>query len=397
MRRLVLAVVAVIVAVGAASAEVRYGSRPLVVESLREWKKVHRPVIYDFFEREVYGRQPQRDVTVEYRLLDVDSAACGGVAVRRQVAMHIEGMATPVLLLVYHPREAVGSVPVFLGMNFKGNHNVEADEAIIISPNAPKRLRRDPARGAAVLRWPLRMIIEAGYGVVTFCRADIDPDFDDGFRNGVHPLFYREGQTRPSADEWGTIAAWAWGLSRAMDYIEQDKMLNEKHVAVIGHSRLGKTALWAAATDPRFAIAISNNSGCTGAALSSRCQGETVFEINKRFPHWFCENYKRYSNAEHTLPIDQQGLIALIAPRPVYVASSAEDRWADPEGEFLAALFASPIYELYGRKGLSVKTMPAVHEPAAEGDIAYHVKAGKHGITAYDWEQYIRFADRYFK
>ena len=338
-----LAVVA-LMAVVACAAEVRYGSRPLRFESLREWKNVHRPAIMQFFEHEVFGCQPKQAAKVSYRLLHVDSAACGGVAIRRQIAMDIEGLSTPVLMLVYHPRKAAERVPLFLGMNFKGNHNVEADEAIILSPNAPKRLRRDPARGAAVSRWPLRMIVEAGYGVVTFCRADIDPDFHDGFKNGIHPLFYREGQTRPAADEWGTIAAWAWGLSRAMDYIEQDKALDVKRVAVIGHSRLGKTALWAAATDARFAMAISNNSGCTGAALSSRRQGETVFEINKRFPHWFCENYKKYSNAEHTLPIDQQGLIALIAPRPVYVASSAEDQWADPVSEYLCCVAAKEAF-----------------------------------------------------
>lgn len=374
-----------------------YGAGPLEISSLRQWERVHRPAIYNFFSTEVYGRMPEKQVPIRYELLS-EGEALGGKALRREVAMHIEGMATPVPILMYIPAAAEGPVPAFLGMNFKGNHQINPDPEISISPNAPRgeELGSDPERGAATSRWPLEMLMDNGYAVVTIYRGDVDPDFDDGFQNGIHPLFYAEGQSAPAADEWGTIGAWAWSLSRVMDYLETDKDIDAERVAVIGHSRLGKTSLWAGATDERFAIVISNDSGCGGAALSIRKHGETVEAINKSFPHWFCDNYNAYRNNEEALMVDQQGLIALIAPRPVYVASAVEDDWADPEGEYLSALYASPVYELYGKQGLA-SPMPAVDSPLQEGDVAYHIRSGGHDINLYDWTQYVRFADKYFK
>lgn len=360
---------------------------------------MHRPAIMDFFLTDVYGHYPQTQVTPRFELLEQSDKALGGKAVRKQVAIHLDGMDTPILLLIYQPAGVKGKVPAFVGMNFKGNHQINIDPEIIISANAPKGkdLGTDAPRGAASSRWPLEEIVGAGYAVATIYRGDVDPDHDDGFKNGIHPLFYRAGQTKPDAEEWGTIGAWAWGLSRVMDYLEQDKSIDHKRVAVVGHSRLGKTSLWAGATDERFAIAISNDSGCGGAALSARKVGETVAKINKSFPHWFCDNYNKYSDNEEALLVDQQGLIALIAPRPVYVASATEDTWADPEGEFLSALYASPVYELYGKKGLAVSSMPKPEQPSIDGDVGYHIRTGKHDITLYDWQQYIKFANKYFK
>ena len=376
-----------------------YGAEPLKFNSLKEWRKVHRPAIYNFFLTEVYGRQPEKQLPVRFEMLEQSDNALAGRATRKQVAIYIGQSQTPILLLIYQPNNTRKAVPTFVAMNFKGNHQINPDPEIIVSVNAPKgqEIGSDPARGAASSRWPLEMLIEAGYAVATIYRGDVDPDFDDGFKNGIQPLYYAVGQSYPKPDEWGTISAWAWGLSKVMDYIEQDKSLDHKRVAVVGHSRLGKTALWAGVTDERFAIAISNDSGCGGAALSIRKMGETVAKINKSFPHWFCDNYNKYSDNEEALKVDQQGLIALIAPRPVYVASAELDAWADPEGEFLSALNASPVYELYGRKGLAISKMPALNQPSLEGDVGYHIRTGKHDINSYDWSQYIRFADKYFK
>jgi hypothetical protein len=206
----------------------------------------------------------------------------------------------------------------------------------------------------------------------------------------------KDGASREWQDgDWGAIAAWAWGLSRVVDYLETDSAVDAGKLAVIGHSRLGKTSLWAGAQDKRFGMVVSNNSGEGGAAIMRRNFGETTAVITKAFPHWFTKTYSNYANNEAACPVDSHMLIALAAPRAIYIASAEEDRWADPKGEFLSGLHAQPVFDLFGKKGYGVLEQPPVNTPV--GDVVgYHIRTGIHDVTRYDWEQYIAFASRYF-
>lgn len=363
------------------------------------WTARRRPELISLFETQVYGKAPQRPEGLRFEVLSEDRYTLGNMATRKEIAIYFTGDDTHYMtLLLYIPNKRTDAVPVFLGLNFKGNHTVCDDPLVIESTAKPGNDQfKHFARAAEASRWPVELLIANGYGLATVYRGDIDPDYDDGFQNGVHPLFYRAGQTLPAADEWGTVAAWAWGLSRAMDYLETDEDVDAARVAVVGHSRLGKAALWAGALDERFALVVSNDSGCTGASLARRRYAETVERINRLFPHWFCANYKQYANNEDALPVDQHALIALMAPRPVYIASAADDKWADVKGEFLAGVHATPVYELFGLQGLSGQELPEVDKPEMAGHVGYHVRSGDHDITVYDWRQFIRFADKFFK
>jgi hypothetical protein len=376
------------------------------VTNAQVWKARRRPEILEMFKTYVYGRAPvEKPKNMTFKVFDLERQALGGLATRKQVTVNFTGRqdGPGMDILIYLPNERKRPIPTFVILNFGGNQTICSDPSIKLStswmrsgPGIVNNRATAETMGKAASRFPVEDILKRGYGLATIYYGDIDPDFDDGFKNGVQPAFDKLNEGKRAPDAWASIGAWAWGLSRAMDYFETDSDIDHNRVIVLGHSRLGKTALWAGARDERFAIVISNDSGCGGAALSRRRFGETVERINTSFPHWFCENFKKYNGKEDDLPVDQHMLIALIAPRPVYVASADEDLWADPKGEFLACKYADPVYKLLGVKGLGADRMPGLNSPIKTGTIGYHVRSGGHNLTEYDWQQYMDFADLHF-
>ncbi len=379
------------------------------VTDAKLWQTKRRAEVLGLFQTHVYGRSPAKPANLVYEVTKTDLQALGGKATRKEVAIYLTGKKDgPRLdLQLFVPNGAKGPVPAFLGCNFNGNHAVHADPGITLNPRWMRTVRdsknvvnnraTEASRGSEASRWQVEMIIAKGYALATYYYGDVEPDHAEGWKDGLRAAMSKDGaNTQFAPDAWGAIGAWAWGLSRGLDYLEKDKAIDAKKVAVIGHSRLGKTSLWAGASDERFAMVISNNSGEGGASISRRDFGETIAVLNKNFPHWFCGNYKQYTGHPENLPVDMHELAALAAPRPLYIASAQEDTWADPKGEFLAGKLAEPVYALFGKQGTGVAEWPAVNQPVGEF-VGYHVRSGKHDVTAYDWEQYLRFADKHFK
>lgn len=387
----------------------RYDLPPLMrfddgrlVATPQDWRR-RREQLLETFSRHVYGRTPDRQPVARVVIREAGSPALGGRAKRTQIGVEWPDhpAVRPLEVLIYQPANTTERVPVFAGLNFFGNHAIHRDPAIQLSsrwmrasePNHTANHRAtEQSRGTTASRWPVETILDAGCAVMTAYCGDLAPDTPAEVERGVAPLFADEVRAIPTDERWGALGMWAWGLSRMRDLVDDVAGLDPARVAVLGHSRLGKAALWAGAQDERFAMVISNNSGCGGAAISRRAYGETVGRITRAFPHWFCGRFATYAEREAALPIDQHQLLALVAPRPLYVASAIEDRWADPKGEFLAAAELDPLYRLLGAAGLGTgRDMPPVDRPVG-GVVRYHVRTGGHDIAMYDWQQYLRAA-----
>jgi pimeloyl-ACP methyl ester carboxylesterase len=348
-----------------------------VVNNKTTWEKVRRPEILKLFENNIYGQMPKSFDRITYSVTKEDANAMNGKAHLKEVLIEVfkNNKSVKINLVLFVPNNPKKPAPVFLLINNRGVENT------------------DPTRVTKSEFWPAEMLIDNGYAIAAFQVNDLAPDDKATFGNGVLQL-YPEQLTAENGMR--AIGAWAWGASRVMDYFTKDADLDSKKVALVGHSRGGKTALWAAAQDQRFAICISNCSGNTGAALARREFGERISRINSSFPYWFTTNYKKFNDKEDSLPVDQHMLIALIAPRPVYATNASKDLWADPKGTYLSLKNAEKVFALYGLKSNLPTNPPGINEPVIESPIAYHIREGEHNLTAYDWSNFIKFANYHY-
>ncbi len=368
--------------------------------------KAHRPQLQQLLEQEIYGktllgRPPQ----LKWTIRETKPDARAGKATRLRIAIFFEGTETgrQMELLVYLPNHvATGQkVPVLLGLNFDGNYTTVTDADLPV-PNhfamglfenkLPDHKPVAASRGMHAYMWQLDLLLEAGCGLATAAYGEIEPDENGKWKQGIRGL-----APEPKPSDWGAVGAWAWGLSRAMDFLETHDRIDPRKVMVMGFSRLGKAALWAAAQDERFAGLISNGSGAGGMAPHHRIFGETVTHLSSRFPHWFCGNFARHAGKESSMPVDQHQVAALIAPRPILVTSGTEDLWADPKGEFLSLTAAAPVWSLLGlKKPLESTEWPKPGKPT-KSPLAYFLREGGHDVTLEDWRAIISFVEKQLK
>jgi hypothetical protein len=338
------------------------------------WTNVRRNEILELFRENVFGRVPVTPFKTKFNIANIDMNAMEGIATRKEVQILIEagGKSLSINLILFTPNNIKKPVPSFLLIDPWLSEN-----------NGPDwRLQSE--------YWPVKQAIKRGYGMAVFDASQLDPDNYDGFKNGIHALLDKVPRTD---DAWGTLAAWAWGASRCMDYLVTDKDLAADKVGIVGHSRAGKTALWAGAEDTRFALVVSNESGAGGAALARRRFGETVARLNSAFPHWYCLNYKKYSNNEDALPVDMHMLLALTAPRALYVDCADQDLWGDPRGSYLSLYNAIPVFNLLGTKSDISEVMPPLNRQIISGKVGFHIREGVHNLLLKDWNWFMDFAD----
>jgi len=374
------------------------------VTTAEQWTQQRRPELKALFEYYMYGAAPPAPEHPKFTVERVEPRYFDGKATKKEVTIAFGPPAAPKLhLLLVIPNTRSGPAPVFLGANFCGNHTLVKDSNVALPtawlpahcPGVKENRATDAGRGTQLDVWSLEYVIEHGYAVATFYCGDVAPDHA-GFTDGVHPHYLKPGQTRPGPHEWGTIAAWAWGVQRAVDYLVTDSDIRKDRIAVVGHSRLGKTALLAAAFDERIALVIPHQAGCGGTAPSRGTVGESVKRINDVFPHWFNDTFKEFNDRPDRLPFDQHCLVALVAPRPALLTNAVEDSWANPEGQFQVLRAAEPVYRLLKAGGLDAERMP---EPGrlVDSRLGYYLRLGKHSMGKEDWKVFLAFTDRHFK
>lgn len=349
------------------------------VTSQQEWESTRREELMNLFRDHVYGHRPSTEHKVEFVQTKTDPNAFDGAATGFSMICRItiDDRTYKFPFVLFVPNDATGPVPAVVHIN--NRYFVPMEKAL---------KEHDPF-------WPVKTLIDRGYATASFHTSDVDPDNKDGYADGIRSFFVNGQPAEEKA--WRSLSAWGWAASRVLDHLESVPEIDSQNVAVVGHSRGGKTSLWAACEDPRFAVAYSNNSGCGGAALSRRAYGETVSRITKTFPHWFCKPFADYGGKESSLPVDQHEVIALIAPRGVYVASADEDLWADPKGEYASLIAAAPVFELLGQTSIQEPEMPALNEPRSRGKTGYHIRSGGHGLGDVDWSWFLDFTDQQLK
>ena len=363
----------------------------------KDWEQKRRPELKRLFQEQMYGQIPPKPKKIDFTVQSEHDDFLGGKAVLKNVTISFGAPEAPKIdLLVISPKGKQKS-PTFLVLNFCGNHAVVNDPRVPLTrgwlssscKGCTNNHATDAARGAQANDWPVEEIVNRGYALATFCNTDADSD-----RGDVSDGVYKWLDPSAPAHDRGTIAAWAWGFHRAMDYLITDKAIDAKRVATIGHSRNGKTALLAAAMDERFALAIPHQAGCGGTAPSRGKTGESVQQINKSFPHWFNAEFKNYNDAPEKLPFDQNCLVALMAPRPVLFSNAQEDQWANPNGQFEVLQAAEPVYKLLKADGLGASQMPDLGK-LVNSNLGYFIRAGKHSMIKEDWMAFLQFADKH--
>jgi hypothetical protein len=372
------------------------------VTDIQTWNEQRRPEIMLLFEENQFGRALGNPKDVHFTMFEKGASVFGGKALRKQVTIHF-GKGPQADLLIYLPANTEIPSPLLLNISFLANNQTVDDPGVKEGKIWNSNKQRVPAaEGSPFPKIDVMQFIERGYGFATVYYGDIEPDFREGLQYGIRGWYLKAGQTGTAPDEWGAIAAWAWGLSRTMDYFETDPRIDARRVAITGVSRLGKTALWTAAADARFAMAIASCSGQGGAALSRRNYGETIklITLPQRYGYQFCGNYAKWGDIPNAAPMDAHMLIALMAPRPVLLQTGDADKWSDPLGEFKAAVAAEPVYKLFGKRGLGTNQIPESGTPILH-DIGYYMHKGGHGMYAADgtsdWNVFLDFMDMHLK